>query len=876
MVNCQDSYGKTPLHDACTSGQRESVHLLLKAGVDLTIVDNDKRTALHSCAEFPNEQKIWDIISHPMEAYGQVFTDRFRPVFDTSPSYKPWHFSTHPWPDEVAAKDGPDIGAVVKTLLCASSSAAVLATDKNNLTPLGLALQNDCREMISELKFMASDLIAKWHLKPEDLKLPAILALKAQPPSPLAAMDLDDPIRTELILNLSKYDTFLTVEDLTWISQKRGKITGTDDGTSVLLSDQSLLHFVALKGHAKLMENFGVLARVNDDPKILLEQIHTQLSIDSKYNPGLHNMTPILHVACSRRLPNMEMVETLVKKCEVDINARALVEPERRANIAKSVEGGTALHVLANTMHWWQLEAMQYLVQNGAKIDSLNEKGETPLHIACTGTTYAAMNCENDEYGYWRIEAVKILIQAGADVNQIDNDGRSCLHKASSCPQIMRTLLDNGADPTAGNLSPVFSAIQIQCLETLTILLDDAGVSPNIIIPDFDNNGGFSLYYAAKNAIPSALFCASFSNLHNQRAMDTAPLVRLLIERGADVYATLNENETLLHRVFENAEYEIVLAFIDSARKVNLDFNTRDSLGRTVFMAACNWSECLPGYQHRHWLQKESAPFLHALDLGADPLLLDHKGRNALHTLLDNPEMEDEAIIQFLAHDAAQTMLYQRDQDGFTPLDCALRLLRPAVVEVMLAMGVSLLSADPTGATALHRIAQQCLRVKSPSTRYHDDYPEAYFAGALALWKKFLTIGGSINIRDAKGAPPLFYYLSSAEEKRWYDPEGSCRHLKTFPIYFSQEIVEGLDFKLKNNDGENALHVIAKRENPKPRTREHVQEHNKEPNYNKDLYEFFVKKGLDPLAEDGNGRSSLDVAAVHNQDGILQLFQYRK
>jgi hypothetical protein len=37
-----------------------------------------------------------------------------------------------------------------------------------------------------------------------------------------------------------------------------------------------------------------------------------------------------------------------------------------------------------------------------------------------------------------------------------------------------------------------------------------------------------------------------------------------------------------------------------------------------------------------------------------------------------------------------------------------------------------------------------------------------------------------------------------------------------------------------------------------------------------------MRKGLNPLEEDGKGRSSLDVAAACEQKGILELFQYGK
>jgi ankyrin repeat protein len=73
------------------------------------------------------------------------------------------------------------------------------------------------------------------------------------------------------------------------------------------------------------------------------------------------------------------------------------------------------------------------------------------------------------------------------------------------------------------------------------------------------------------------------------------------------------------------------------------------------------------------------------------------------------------------------------------------------------------------------------------------------------------------------------------------------------------------DVLAQNKDGENALHVIAKRAKDYPRKAEHERR----------LFEFMLEKGLDPLAEDGRSRSSLDFAAACEQKEILELFQYR-
>jgi ankyrin repeat protein len=464
-----------------------------------------------------------------------------------------------------------------------------------------------------------------------------------------------------------------------------------------------------------------------------------------------------------------------------------------------------------------------------------------------------------NELGYWSPACVELLLNLGADPNALDDSGLSPLHKASSSPEIIKLLLGKGAGLSVGKTNPLFTAIQYQDLQALTVLLN-AGVSANIT----DLTGSCPVHYHVKDQARTALFCACFPYLSNRTINDSVPVVKLLIDRGADLFAPLNERESLIHYVFEHAEYPIVCAFLDYADKI--DLNRRDQLGRTVLLAACNWTECLPGYRHQHWDPKATAPVVRLLDFGVDVLAVDNDGRNALHHILDNPDIEEDTILQLLEYgDACQPLLRQQDTKGLTPLHCALRTLRPTVCEKLMSMGCNLLEADPLGATALHHIASQYLRVnrRRRAALLLREHPKEYYEGCLRLWQKFLKLGGDINVRDRQGSPPLFYYISSRPAETCKEDDECCCHVENFSHLFAEDAVD-VDVFARNEDGETALHVIARRESPF-----HTQ-----PAHDRGLFAFMVGKGVDPLAEDGRGRSSLDIAAACGKDEILDLFQY--
>lgn len=176
VIDKQDSSGRTALHDACTSGQPESVYRLLKSGANINYKDSKGRTPLHACAEYPLEQSLSLLQEHSKNVYGNYSFDQYRPVL--SSNHPGWYKSNYETNPHLSDQDSSRIAVIVKELLMAGADVNEL--DKNGQTPLDLSLLFDCREMLSALRFAHPDIKCQ-QLEVVNHKLEIELALRPIP-----------------------------------------------------------------------------------------------------------------------------------------------------------------------------------------------------------------------------------------------------------------------------------------------------------------------------------------------------------------------------------------------------------------------------------------------------------------------------------------------------------------------------------------------------------------------------------------------------------------------------------------------------------------------------------------------------------------------
>ncbi|WP_157803245.1 ankyrin repeat domain-containing protein [Stenotrophomonas maltophilia] len=80
-------------------------------------------------------------------------------------------------------------------------------------------------------------------------------------------------------------------------------------------------------------------------------------------------------------------------------------------------------------LYAFTVDEIKEAIENGADVNSRDEKGNSPLHLV------------------WIIEIVKALVEAGADVNSKNDEGQTPLHYASA--ENSEFLIDAGANVDA-------------------------------------------------------------------------------------------------------------------------------------------------------------------------------------------------------------------------------------------------------------------------------------------------------------------------------------------------------------------------------------------------------------------------------------------
>jgi len=251
---------------------------------------------------------------------------------------------------------------------------------------------------------------------------------------------------------------------------------------------------------------------------------------------------------------------------------------------AQDSNGMTVVHrILHGDMDSVTRLIVQILLENGAKIDLMDQFGFTPLHIAA-------------KLGYEDI--VSKILEINPHVVDIQNkQGLTALHNASlSCYEnIIRLLINHGANKDIRDRSgatPLHIAARYGKIASVNILIE-AGASISR-----DVYGFTPLHYAAQNGrkvivrmlashYPDSVNIpdnAGATPLHFAVKMTRYPDVKILLKAGADVLARDHEGRTPFHYAVKSRNKKMLKLFKD---KAVMCINCRDNAGLTPYEFAC-------------------------------------------------------------------------------------------------------------------------------------------------------------------------------------------------------------------------------------------------------------------------------------------------
>jgi ankyrin repeat protein len=200
-------------------------------------------------------------------------------------------------------------------------------------------------------------------------------------------------------------------------------------------------------------------------------------------------------------------------------------------------------------------QTAKFLHHNGAHLDVRGQWNDTLLHSPAW---------------YGDVEMVQVLLDYKVDVNTRNEDGETPLHVASysgcstrihdavqSLPDTVQLLLEHGADINTwalDNSTPLHKAAEYGRDEVVRVLLER---SANIGAKD--NEGR--------------------TPLHNAVEYGRDEVVRVLLERGSNVGAKDNEGWTPLHKAARRGANEVVRVLLKHGATVD----AKDNEGRTPF-----------------------------------------------------------------------------------------------------------------------------------------------------------------------------------------------------------------------------------------------------------------------------------------------------
>ena len=669
-VNAVNKSGRTPLLLSCFYGQMDSVKVLLGAGADPTISDEEDFSCLHAAVDGRcSKDTLQALIGHGahIDAKRKDGTTALLSACRTGQSTSVMFLLDSGADVKLRKPDGNTCLYLAVNGHCSKETlqkiidqgSNVNALNRNGETALIRACYNAQTESVKVLLENGADpnisdasghsgILAAVHGQCTNEILKEIIACKVD----LDAQNKDG--RTALVLAC---------------------FYRQQEAVQVLLEAGSNPNITDNNGHGSLYAAVFKGCR----QKIIQAMIdhHADVNATSK-----DKVTAIM-CACNKR--RVYAIHVLLK-ARADIN---IADTNGDTCLKHAVYGDCSEEVL------------QAIIDRGADVNVTDKRNDTALMCACR------KRCMN---------AIKVLLKAGADPTIADNTGNTCLMYAvhADCSdEVLQAIIDHGVDVNAtskDNHTALLIACQKRHEDAIYVLLN-AGFDTNNAYTDGGNTCLMAavISHCSKEVLQAIIDHGADVNATDKNNCTAlmwaikkrhADAIHVLLKAGADTkFANKNGQTCLMYAVYSNCSEEVLQAIIDHGADVNA--TNKDNY--TALLEAC---------RARH------VDAIHVLvKAGADTNIADKDGHTCL-TYIVLGDYSNEVLQALIDHGANLNATCKHDN---TALMKACKKRNEDAIRVLLKAGADTNIVDQGGQTVLmYAVYEKCSKQVLQAIIDHD------------------------------------------------------------------------------------------------------------------------------------------------------------